>query len=156
MIDQTRQESVELPTLEEILDEFDFLGDSEAQIDYLIDLGLELPALPAEAKTEQNRVHGCQSNVWLLTNYAGEDQRLQLKAESDAMIVSGLIVVLLACYHGKTPVEVLETDLVTILNQLGIDRHISPQRKNGLNGMIQRIRESAQQQLTSPGRSPDA
>lgn len=156
MIDQTRSESQEHPTLDEILDEFDFLGDSEAQIDYLIDLGLELPALSAEAKTEQNRVHGCQSNVWMLTDFAGEEQRLQLQAESDAMIVSGLIVVLLACYDGKTPTEVLETDLVSILNRLGIDRHISPQRKNGLNGMIQRIRESARQQLTAPGRSAEA
>lgn len=69
MIDQTRQEPLQLPTLQEIIDEFEFLGDREAQIDYLIDLGLELSPLPEEAKTEQNRVHGCQSNVWMLTNF---------------------------------------------------------------------------------------
>lgn len=148
MIDQTRPEPLQLPTLQEIIDEFEFLGDREAQIDYLIDLGLELSPLPEEAKTEQNRVHGCQSNVWMLTDFPPDTGRLHLRAESDAMIVSGLIVVLLACYQGKTATEILEYNPAEVFNRLGIDRHISPQRKNGLFGMIQRIRQAAQHELT--------
>lgn len=143
MIERTSDNSVPPLTLQEIVNEFDFLGDQEAQIEYLIDLGLDLPPLPAEYKTEQYRVHGCQSNVWMHTEFTPDTDQLQLQAESDAMIVSGLIAILLACYQGKTPQEILALDIHAVFNRLGIDRHISPQRKNGLNGMVQRILQAA-------------
>ncbi|WP_237228071.1 SufE family protein [Rubinisphaera sp. JC750] len=147
MIDRIRQNETPPLTLQDIIDEFEFLGDREAQIDYLIDLGLELPPLEEEFKTEQFRVHGCQSNVWMTTDFDENDRRLHLRAESDAMIVSGLIAVLVACYDGKPPQEVLDLDIRDVFSRLGIDRHISPQRKNGLNGMIQRILGAAQAEL---------
>jgi len=144
MIDRTEEHPEKPITLEEIFDEFEFLGDSEAQMDYLIDLGLDMPKLPDSAKTEQNFVHGCQSQVWMLTEFEeNDDSRLDLQAESDAMIVSGLIAILIAAYHRKTPEEILELDIHGIFDRLGLDRHLSPQRKNGLNGMVNRILQAA-------------
>jgi len=151
MIDRNPSEQTPAISLQELIDEFEFLGDQESQMDYLIDLGLELSPLAEAEKTEANRVHGCQSNVWMVTRFDPETHRLSLQAESDAMIVSGLIAVLLACYQGKTAAEILEFDILNVFQQLGIDRHISPQRKNGLNGMVNRVREAAHyHQLQQP------
>lgn len=133
-------------TIEELIDEFEFLGDWEAKCDYLIDLGFELPEMPAEAKTEASKVHGCQSNVWLVAEmHANPEQSaiLRILADSDARIVQGLIAVLLTVYDGKTPEEILAIDVQEIFAKLGLDRHLSMARKNGLRGMVQRIRQLA-------------
>lgn len=133
-------------SIEDLVDEFEFLGSWEDRCEYLIDLGFELPSLPAEEKTERNRVHGCQSLVWMtvkpLKDEAGET-RLEIRADSDAMLVKGLIAVLLTVYDGKTPREVLETDVAGVFTRLGLDRHLSSARKNGLAGMVKRIQEEA-------------
>ena len=135
-------QSAALPSLAELKEEFDFLGNWEDQCEYLMDLGLDLPRLPAAAKTEQTRVHGCQSNVWMTV--AEEDGRLRIAAESDAMIVNGLVAVLLATFDGKTPAEALEVDVEEVFASLGLDEHLSSARKSGLAGMVRRIRgESA-------------
>lgn len=132
-------------TIDELIETFESLGDWEAQCDYLIDLGLDLPDFPPEQKTEQNKVHGCQSNVWLIADVKRNGQpTVEIQAESDSMIVSGLIAVLLAAYSGRTPQEILATDIKGIFSRLGLDRHLSPQRRNGLFGMVQRIRDLAQ------------
>ncbi len=148
MIDRLREEPVTLSSLEEIIDEFDFLDDSEAQIEYLIDLGLDLPAIDESLKTEQFLVHGCQSNVWLDVEFVGNPALMLIKAESDAMIVNGLVALLMAIFNGKTAEEAVEINVREIFDRLGLDRHLSPQRKNGLNGMVQRIKVAARQQLT--------
>lgn len=132
-------------TLDELIEEFEFLGDWEARCDYLIDLGFELPKLPDEEKVEQNRVHGCQSNVWLI---AAHDQKskpttIEFLANSDAMIVNGLIAVLMAIYNRKTAEEIINTNVEEIFQQLELDRHLSPARKNGLFGMVKRVRQIA-------------
>ena len=131
--------------LDELIEEFDFLGDWEARCDFLIDLGFELPKLPEEAKIEANRVHGCQSNVWLIEKTSGDNQtqKIEFLANSDAMIVNGLIAVLLAIYNEKTPKQILETDVEEIFTRLELDRHLSPQRRNGLFGMVKRIQQIA-------------
>ena len=130
-----------VPTLAELKEEFAFLGNWEDQCEYLMDLGLDLPKLPAGAKTEETRVHGCQSNVWMTVAEAGG--RLDVDAESDAMIVNGLVAVLLAIFDGKTPAEALEADEVAAFADLGLDEHLSSARKSGLAGMVQRIRGEA-------------
>lgn len=133
-------------TIDDLADEFDFLGSWEDRCEYLIDLGFELPSLPAEEKTERNRVHGCQSNVWMAVRPVqdeGGQTRLDIRADSDAMIVKGLIAVLLTVYNGKTPREVLETDVAGVFTRLGLDGHLSSARKNGLAGMVRRIQEEA-------------
>ncbi len=135
----------EIITLDELLEEFEHLPDWEDRCDFLIDLGMELPKLDASEKTEANRVHGCQSNVWLVNELEelGDQTVLRIRANSDAMIVNGLITILLAIFDGKTPREVLDTDASTVFSQLHLDRHLSPQRKNGLGGMVQRVRQLA-------------
>ena len=129
-------------SIDDLLSEFEFLGDWEDRCDYLIDLGFELPEMPVEAKTEANRVHGCQSNVWLITDIkrTNGEPVIEIIADSDSQIVKGLIAVLLTIYSGKTPKEMLAIDVKEIFDRLGLSRNLSPQRKNGLNGMVQKIR----------------
>jgi cysteine desulfuration protein SufE len=133
-------------TVDDLFDEFEFLGSWEERCEYLIDLGFELPEMPVEEKTERNRVHGCQSTVWLTVSPVGGDDgatRLDIHADSDGMIVKGLIAVLLTVYNGKTPREVMETDIAAVFTKLGLDRHLSTARKNGFAGMVKRIQDEA-------------
>jgi len=128
-------------TLDELYDEFEHLEDWGDRCDFLIDLGFELPTLPDAARTEENRVRGCQSNVWLIARITGTDQLvMEIEADSDAMIVRGLIAVLLMAYSGRTVTEVLNVDAQAIFTRLGLTRHLSTARKNGLAGMVERIR----------------
>ena len=139
-------------TLAELFGEFQELGDWDAQCDYLIDLGHELPKLPASAKTPANKVHGCQSNVWLDAHLKpGDPPVVEFIANSDAIIVNGLRAVLMAMYDGRTPLEILQTDAKAIFIQLGLERHLSPQRRNGLFGMVERVRRFAAETLGKGG-----
>jgi cysteine desulfuration protein SufE len=138
-------------TIPELIETFDALGDWEAQCDYLIDLGYEVPHLPASARTEANKVHGCQSNVWLITHTKpGNPPKIEIQAESDSMIVSGLIAVLLIAYSGKSAQEILQTDIQQVFARLGLNRQLSSARRNGLAGMVQRIRSIAEQSAAEP------
>ena len=132
-------------TIDELIEEFEFLGDWDDRCDFLIDLGFELPKFPEAAKTEANRVHGCQSNAWMISelNQATDPPVVEIQACSDAMIVNGLIAVLLAIFHEKSPAEILQIDAAAVFRRLELDRHLSSQRKNGLAGMVARIREFA-------------
>jgi cysteine desulfuration protein SufE len=138
--------SSEATTIPELIETFDALGDWEAQCDYLIDLGYEIPDFPESARIEANRVHGCQSNVWLITEIKpGDPPVIEIQADSDSMIVRGLIAVLLLAYSGKTAREILETDIQQIFARLGLNRQLSSARRNGLAGMVQRVRSLAEQ-----------
>lgn len=142
--------SVSIVTLDEIYTEFEDLTDWEDQCDYLIDLGFELPELGEEHKTESNRVHGCQSNVWLIASLNDQEPPgLEILADSDAMIVKGLIAIIMAVYSGKPPQEILDTNVEEIFVKLGLNRHLSPARRNGLHGMVTRIRKLAEASLTN-------
>jgi cysteine desulfuration protein SufE len=151
-------------SLDELIAEFKELGDWDAQCDYLIDLGYELPKLPESARIEANRVHGCQSNVWMVAGLEpGDPPVLDFVANSDAIIVNGLIAVLMALYNRRTPAEILETDAQSVFAQLGLERHLSSQRRNGLYGMVQRVRQLASSavprgrpaELRAPRREPE-
>ncbi len=130
-----------VPTLDELREEFEFLGNWEDQCEYLMDLGMDLPKLPAADKNDVTRVHGCQSAVWLTVDEA--EERLKIAAESDAMIVNGLIAVLLATFDGQTPAAALDVDVEAVFASLGLDEHLSSARKSGLAGMVTRIRGEA-------------
>lgn len=132
-------------SIEELIEEFEFLNDWEERCDFLIDLGFELPPMPEADKTEANRVHGCQSMVWLTTGLkqVGDHKVLEINADSDALIVKGLIAVLLAIYNQKTPEEVLAIDVKDYFSQLQLDKYLSSQRKNGLFGMVERVQQEA-------------
>jgi cysteine desulfuration protein SufE len=130
----------------ELIETFDALGDWESQCDYLIDLGYELPDFPEAARTDANRVHGCQSNVWLTADVKHTDPPVvEIVADSDSMIVRGLIAVLLAAYSGLTPTEILQTDIREIFSRLGLNRQLSSARRNGLEGMVKRIKSIAEE-----------
>jgi cysteine desulfurase/selenocysteine lyase len=141
-------------TLNEIFEEFAEL-DREDQSQYLLELGDELPPFPAEARTPENKVHGCQSQVWLITESSGKgpDAIVTVRADSDSNIVRGLIAILQAAYHGKTAKEILEYDILDVFRRLDLQQHISPQRRNGLRGMVERILALANSHLQASGSS---
>lgn len=131
-------------TIEELYEEFEDLVDWDERCDYLIDLGFNLPQLSEDVKTEENKVHGCQSNVWLVAQMKPTDPpTLEFIANSDAIIVNGLIAVLMALYSRQTPERVLEIDPQEVFTRLGLERHLSPQRRNGLYSMVDRVRQLA-------------
>lgn len=127
-------------TIEELIEEFDDLGDWADQCEVLIDIGRDLPAMPDGLKTEETKVHGCQSNVWMVADVKSNPATIELTADSDAMIVRGLLTVILMVYSNRSPKEIVETDIQEIFRRLGLDRHLSTARKNGLAGMVKRVR----------------
>jgi len=111
---------------------------------YLIDMGKALQAMPDEFKTEENRIHGCQSQVWI--HIEEKDGVLNLQATSDATIVSGLIALLLKFYNNRTAKEISEIPL-DFLGEIGLIQHLSSNRSTGLYHMIKRIRDEASARL---------
>lgn len=145
-------------TLEEIFEEFADL-DRQDQSLYLLELGDGLPELPVAARTDENKVHGCQSQVWLITDVDGDKNtaRFNIVADSDSNIVRGLIAILEASYNGKTAREILEYDIDAVFHRLNLQQHITPQRRNGLRGMVDRVLKLARMHLVkSGGREPDS
>ena len=126
-----------------IAEEFAFFGDWSERYQYLIDLGRKLPAFPDEWKTETHRLHGCQSMVWIVPE--GNAQRLDFHAISDSAIVSGLIYLALRVYSGRSAAEILATEPRYIAD-IGLARHLSPTRSNGVAAMLGFIRDTAQAQ----------
>lgn len=128
----------------QIVDEFSLFGDWMDRYQYLIDLGRKLPAFPDELRTEDHRLHGCQSQVWLIAD--GDAHRVDLQATSDSAIVSGLIALLLRVYSGRSAEEIRDTE-PTFIEAIGLDKHLSPTRSNGLHAMLQEIKRQAQVRL---------
>lgn len=136
----------------EILETFDFLDDWEDRYKYLIDLGKELPPLSEAERTDANKVRGCVSQVWLITNVsdsAGGEPVLTFRGDSDALIVQGLVAIVTSLFGNKTAQEILDTDVEGIFAQLGLQEHLTPQRSNGLRSMVGRIRSDAQNALAA-------
>ena len=132
------------PSVDELIEEFEELEDWDERYDLIIDLGRELPELPAELQTGDNIVSGCMSMVWLVTNVIDEAHKvIEIKADSDSIIVKGLIVILMAHYSGKTASEILDSDAIALFERLGLNQHLSPQRRNGLFSMVKRLKEMA-------------
>ncbi len=129
--------------LDEIRESFAFFDSWEDRYRFVIDIGRDLPELPCEYRVAENIVRGCQSQVWLMTEL--RDGRLRLTIDSDAHIVRGLIVIVLAAYQGKTPADVGAFDIEALFDELDLFRHLSPTRGNGLRSMVARIRHEADQ-----------
>ena len=125
---------------QELVDEFAFFEDWMDRYQYLIDLGRRLPECPEELRNDDNRIKGCQSQVWFVAEQ--KDGRLEFKAISDAAIVSGLIALLLRIYSGKRPEEILSTP-ADFVEALGLETHLSPTRSTGLHSMLEAIRRFA-------------
>ena len=124
-----------------IAEEFDFLDDWEARYAHIIDLGKKNPPLAPNERIEETRVRGCASQVWMIANTDVEDI-LHLKAESDAMIVSGLIALLVQLFDGAPSKDVAAFDAHGFFDQIGIKDALSAQRSNGLNSMLQKIKQT--------------
>ena len=123
-----------------IIDEFSFFGDWTERYQYLIDLGRKLAPFPEEWKTEAHKVHGCQSQVWLVAS--GDANRLDFAATSDSAIVTGLIALLLRVYSGRSAAAIVETE-PRFVDSIGLAKHLSPTRSNGLAAMLQTIKQHA-------------
>lgn len=124
----------------DVISEFQFFDDWVDRYQYLIDIGRKLPEFKPEWRTEENRVRGCQSQVWLRAS--GDRHSLHFDAISDSAIVSGLITILLRVYSDRPAREIVDTppDFITAI---GLDSHLSPTRANGLHAMLQTIRAHA-------------
>jgi cysteine desulfuration protein SufE len=128
--------------IDDLIEEFEFLGDWEERYRYLIDLGQAMPPLPEPEKTDARRVKGCTSRVWLVID-PPEGEFFRFRADSDAHIVKGLAALLVRLYSGRSRGDIAAIDPREILTRIGLAEHLSPQRSNGLNAMIARIRSEA-------------
>jgi len=129
-------------TLDELADEFDLLGDWEERYRYVIELGGDLAPLSEAERSEANKVRGCASQVWLVTEPLG-DGRVQVRGDSDAHIVRGLIAILLRLFSGRRPADILAFDVRGAFKRLGLSDALSTQRSNGLASMAERIARDA-------------
>ena len=122
---------------DEVIEEFGDFDDWMDKYQLLIDLGGEQEPLPEEYKTDANLIDGCQSRVWLQADYA--DGILTFRAESDALIVKGIVALLVRVLSGHTPQEILDADLYFI-DRIGLKEHLSPTRSNGLLAMLNQMK----------------
>ncbi|MDG2013548.1 MAG: SufE family protein [Pirellulaceae bacterium] len=133
------------PPISELLETFEELEDWEERYEFILDIGRDLPAMNLDLKVEENKVHGCMSTVWLALkshlDSASDSTKIAISADSDSMIVKGLIVLLLSLYNGKTPAAAIAEDPQAFFSSLGLNQHLSPNRRNGLFSMVGRIRE---------------
>lgn len=136
----------ELPeNIEDMISDFEFLEDWEDRYVHVIDMGKALPPLEPALKTDATKVKGCVSQVWLISAHkGGPDPVLTFKGDSDAHIVKGLVAVVLEIFSGRKASEILSLDAKAILEKLGLAEHLSPQRSNGLQAMIARIKAEAE------------
>lgn len=131
--------------LQTIIDDFEFLDDWEDRYRYVIELGRALPPYPEEARTADNKVNGCVSQVWLNTTIKSDngEQVLSFDGDSDAHIVRGLVAIMIAAMSGQPPATIQAMDIEALMGRLGLDEHLSPQRSNGLRSMVERMKRDA-------------
>ncbi len=127
-------------TINALIERFAFFSDWKDRYQYLIDLGKKLPAFDPAWETDDNRIHGCQSQVWL--HIEQKDGRFYLHAKSDASIVAGMIALILWVFNGRTSDEILNTSL-DFLGKIGLLQHLSPSRANGLYNMVKHLHAQA-------------
>ena len=127
--------------IDEIVDNFSFLDDWEDRYGYLIELGNALTPVPEEQMVDANKVQGCVSQVWLISEY--DDGKLHFKGASDAHIVRGLVAVALSIFSNKTPAQIAELDEQETFIAIGLAEHLTPQRSNGLKSLVGKIKATA-------------
>ena len=129
----------------ELINDFSFFENWEDKYQYLIDLGRNVPKMDEKLKVDENKLKGCQSVVYF-SNAVNNDGSIHFMANSDAAIVQGLIALMLKVYSGRKPQEILDID-IKFLEQIGLDEHLSPTRKNGLSSLISSIKNAAKLKL---------
>ena len=128
-------------SLEKLLADFDLFDDWEDRYKYIIELGNTLEPLSATEHCDDNKVPGCVSQVWLVTEK--QSDTLRFRGDSDAHIVRGLVAILLDLYSGRPPADILAFDARAAFEKMGLGEHLTPQRSNGFYAMVQRIRKDA-------------
>lgn len=136
-----------------LADDFDLMEDWEQRFALILDLGRALPAFPDAHRTEQARVRGCASQVWL-TSALQPDGRLHFAGDSDALLVKGLMAIVLRLFDQRTPAEILAFDADAALTRLGLSEALTPQRSNGLAAMVRRILAVAAEAQTKAQPTP--
>ncbi len=150
MVGMTEQHQQDFDaTAQAIEDEFALFDEPREKIEYVIDLGKDLPPLEDRHKTEGNRVRGCQSQVWLVAELDPQSRAVSLRADSDAVIVKGLISLVLRLYSGRTP-ETILANPPDLFERVGLGRLLTPGRANGLYSMVERIRQLARAYQAAP------
>ena len=131
--------------IDDVIETFAMLDAWEDRYRYLIDLGRDLDGLADSERNEDNRVRGCASQVWVVTDRdsQGPDALLRFRGDSDAHIVKGLVALVLAFYSGHTAQDIITRDITPLFKQLGLSEHLTPQRSNGVRAMVERIRQDA-------------
>ncbi len=127
--------------IEELIENFSFFENWEEKYQYVIDLGNKLEPLDEAYKTEEWKVKGCQSQVWLVPHFAGG--RIHFAGDSDAILVKGIIAIILLIYNDKTPEEIKSIDVMKIFAKLGLEENLTPSRRNGMLSMVAKIKEYA-------------
>ncbi|WP_395689121.1 SufE family protein [Aestuariivirga sp.] len=143
-----------MTAIDELIADFDILDDWEDRYRHVIELGRQLPELPAADHTPQNKVRGCASQVWITSHASGDIDNpvLSFQGDSDALIVKGLIAIAFMIFSEKPARQILATDAGEVLGRLGLAGHLTQQRSNGFASMIQRIKQDAATALqASPG-----
>jgi cysteine desulfuration protein SufE len=143
-----------MTAIEEIVENFGLLDEWDDRYRYVIELGRTLTPLPDEAHVDANKVQGCASQVWLLTDVkpnGASGPTLTFQGDSDAHIVRGLIAILFALYSGKTARDILAIDSLALFDRIGLRENLTPQRSNGLRSMVERIRAEAKAALAEAG-----
>ncbi len=132
--------------IDDIIADFDFIDDWEERYRYIIELGRTLQPLSEADHTDEFKVRGCASQVWLVTRAADVDGKrvLTFVGDSDAHIVRGLVAIVIAIFSGRTPEDILAIDPEPLFDRLGLREHITPQRSNGVKSMILRIKSDAE------------
>ena len=135
--------------LNQLIEDFSLFDDWEDRYAYLIDMGKKIDGLPEDLKTEDRLVKGCTSKVWLELNWQGQGAKksLDIKADSDAIIVRGLVALVMKVYGGCTPQDVADINMQQGFKEMGLDAHLSPSRRNGFFSMIETIRLNAAAQI---------
>ena len=137
--------------IERIIEDFELLDSWDDRYRYVIELGRALPQFPEPARTDRNKVQGCASQVWMVSETRpaanGGGPVVVFQGDSDAHIVKGLIAILLTLYSGKPAEKILEADAIALFNRLGLGEHLTPQRSNGFRSMVDRIRADARAAL---------
>ncbi|WP_143523549.1 SufE family protein [Pararhizobium arenae] len=133
-----------LTPLSEIIDNCAFLDDWQDRMSYVIELGRKLPVMPEEDRTAENKVQGCASQVWLVTQAdAADDPVMSFRGESDAHIVRGLVAIVLSIFSGKRASDIAGIDALDLFGRMGLIEYLTAQRANGLRSMIKRIKDEA-------------
>ncbi len=131
--------------IKELIEDFSFFESWEDKYQYLIDMGRNVPKIDEKLKIDENKLKGCQSVVYF-SHFSNNDGTITFVANSDSAIVQGLIAIMLKVYSGKKPKEILDID-ISFLEQIGLDQHLSPTRKNGLSSLISSIKNTAKIKL---------